>query len=177
MTSVMANRVYWSTKQKAIHTFMNPFYYFLNKIRISWIIILKLRNGCYVHFLSFLIFQVEALNQKKTVAFINHFVTHTARFLNKFSNVCEEKLEHLDGRLKQLEISLNILEAKVSHIFICYCFLFFYTFKKKFTVNSYYIEVRKLTTILIFNSRAPASDTVGLVFKSWLKWSFRAIGS
>ncbi|XP_005108263.1 WASH complex subunit 3 [Aplysia californica] len=60
--------------------------------------------------------KVEAINQKRTIAFINHFVTHTARFLNHFSCVCEDKLEHLSGRLQQLEISLSIVEAKLSSI-------------------------------------------------------------
>ncbi|KAH9525088.1 WASH complex subunit 3 [Bulinus truncatus] len=60
--------------------------------------------------------KVEAISQKRTIAFINHFITHTARFLNRFGNVCEEKLEHLHGRLQQLEISLTILEAKLSSI-------------------------------------------------------------
>lgn len=60
--------------------------------------------------------KVEAINQKRTVAFINHFVTHTARFLNHFSCVCEDKLEHLTDRLQQLDISLSILEAKLGSI-------------------------------------------------------------
>ncbi|XP_059154056.1 WASH complex subunit 3-like [Physella acuta] len=60
--------------------------------------------------------KVEAINQKRTIAFINHFITHTARFLNHFGNICEDKLENLHGRLQQLEISLSILEAKLSSI-------------------------------------------------------------
>ncbi|XP_076444962.1 WASH complex subunit 3-like [Babylonia areolata] len=60
--------------------------------------------------------KVEAINQKRTIAFINHFITHTSRFLNRFSCVCEEKLEGLHGRIQQLEISLSLLEAKLSSI-------------------------------------------------------------
>ncbi|CAL1546919.1 unnamed protein product [Lymnaea stagnalis] len=60
--------------------------------------------------------KVEAINQKRTIAFINHFIAHTARFLNHFGNVCEDKLELLHGRLQQLEISLSMLEAKLSSI-------------------------------------------------------------
>ncbi|KAK7108376.1 WASH complex subunit 3-like [Littorina saxatilis] len=60
--------------------------------------------------------KVEAINQKRTIAFINHFITHTSRFLNRFSCVCEEKLENLHGRIQQLEISLSLLEAKLSSI-------------------------------------------------------------
>ncbi|RUS71384.1 hypothetical protein EGW08_020854 [Elysia chlorotica] len=60
--------------------------------------------------------KVEAINQKRTIALINHFITHTSRFLNHFANVCEDKLEHLHGRCQQLEISLSILEAKLASI-------------------------------------------------------------
>ncbi|CAG5119943.1 unnamed protein product [Candidula unifasciata] len=60
--------------------------------------------------------KVDAINQKRTIAFLNHFVTHTSRFLNHFANVCEDKLEKLTERLQQLEISLSILEAKLSSI-------------------------------------------------------------
>ncbi|KAK3766867.1 hypothetical protein RRG08_052010 [Elysia crispata] len=60
--------------------------------------------------------KVEAINQKMTIALINHFITHTSRFLNHFANVCEDKLEHLHGRCQQLEISLSILEAKLASI-------------------------------------------------------------
>jgi len=34
--------------------------------------------------------QVPALQQKRTVAFLNQFVVHTVQFLNRFSTVCEE---------------------------------------------------------------------------------------
>jgi len=60
--------------------------------------------------------KVEAINQKRTIAFINHFVTHTSRFLNRFANVCEDKLENLHNRCQQLEISLSLLEAKLASI-------------------------------------------------------------
>lgn len=40
-------------------------------------------------FLYFLM-QVPAIQQKRTVAFLNQFVVHTVQFLNRFSTVCEE---------------------------------------------------------------------------------------
>uniref|UniRef100_A0A0L8HPG5 WASH complex subunit 3 n=1 Tax=Octopus bimaculoides TaxID=37653 RepID=A0A0L8HPG5_OCTBM len=58
----------------------------------------------------------EAIYQKRTLAFLNHFITHTVRFLNKFSGVCEEKLETMSYRIQRLEIMMNILEAKLSSI-------------------------------------------------------------
>ncbi|XP_045198149.2 WASH complex subunit 3-like [Mercenaria mercenaria] len=60
--------------------------------------------------------KVESISQKRLVAFLNHFVSHTAGFLNRFSCVCEEKLEQLSHRMQQLEITMNLLEAKISSI-------------------------------------------------------------
>ena len=34
--------------------------------------------------------QVPAIQQNRTVAFLNEFVVHTVNFLNRFSAVCEE---------------------------------------------------------------------------------------
>ncbi|NXR23338.1 WASC3 protein, partial [Cinclus mexicanus] len=64
---------------------------------------------------NFLIFlmQVPAIQQKRTVAFLNQFVVHTVQFLNRFSTVCEEKLSALSLRIQQIETTLNILDAKV----------------------------------------------------------------
>ena len=70
-------------------------------------------------FVNLLYFQVESISQKRTIAFLNHFVSHTAAFLNRFSCVCEEKLEHMSNRLQQLEITMNLLDAKVSKTVQC----------------------------------------------------------
>ena len=74
------------------------------------------------------ILQVESISQKRTIAFLNHFVSHTASFLNRFSCVCEEKLEHMSNRLQQLEITMNLLDAKVRHT----------KHSKTFTVKRYF---------------------------------------
>lgn len=34
--------------------------------------------------------QVPAIQQRRIVAYLNQFVVHTVRFLNRFSTVCEE---------------------------------------------------------------------------------------
>lgn len=60
-----------------------------------------------------IILQVEAINQKRLIAFVNSFVSNTAGFLNRFSCVCEEKLENMSHRMQQLEITMSLLEAKV----------------------------------------------------------------
>ncbi|XP_004675809.1 PREDICTED: WASH complex subunit CCDC53 isoform X1 [Condylura cristata] len=60
--------------------------------------------------------KVPAIQQKRTVAFLNQFVVHTVQFLNRFSTVCEEKLAELSLRIQQIETTLNILDAKLSSI-------------------------------------------------------------
>nr|DBA30975.1 TPA: hypothetical protein GDO54_006895 [Pyxicephalus adspersus] len=60
--------------------------------------------------------KVPAIQQKRTVAFLNQFVVHTVQFLNRFSTVCEEKLSTLSLRIQQIETTLNILDAKLSSI-------------------------------------------------------------
>ncbi|KAJ9592694.1 hypothetical protein L9F63_015638 [Diploptera punctata] len=60
--------------------------------------------------------QVGAIHQKRTLAFINHFICNTVSFLNKFSCSCELRLEKFEMRLQKLEASLSILEAKLSSL-------------------------------------------------------------
>ncbi|KAJ4447009.1 WASH complex subunit 3 [Periplaneta americana] len=60
--------------------------------------------------------QVGAIHQKRTLAFINHFISNTVSFLNKFSRSCELRLEKFDAQIQKLEASLSILEAKLSSI-------------------------------------------------------------
>ncbi|XP_066561576.1 WASH complex subunit 3 [Amia ocellicauda] len=60
--------------------------------------------------------KVPAIQQKRIVAFLNQFIVHTVRFLNRFSTVCEEKLASISLRIQQIETTLNILEAKLSSI-------------------------------------------------------------
>ncbi|CAH0392951.1 unnamed protein product [Bemisia tabaci] len=54
--------------------------------------------------------------QKRTLAFVNHFIITTVSFLNKLLISCESKLQKLDERMQKLEASLCILEAKLSSI-------------------------------------------------------------
>ncbi|XP_015925958.1 WASH complex subunit 3 [Parasteatoda tepidariorum] len=60
--------------------------------------------------------QVDPLNQKRTLTFLNHFLIRTTSFLNHFSSVCDEKLENLLVRIQRLEASMCILEAKLASI-------------------------------------------------------------
>lgn len=60
--------------------------------------------------------KVPAIQQRRIVAYLNQFVVHTVRFLNRFSIVCEEKLANISLRIQQIETTLSILEAKLSSI-------------------------------------------------------------
>ncbi|XP_060770277.1 WASH complex subunit 3 [Neoarius graeffei] len=60
--------------------------------------------------------KVPAIQQRRFVAFLNQFIVHTVRFLNRFSTVCEEKLATISLRIQQIETTLSILETKLSSI-------------------------------------------------------------
>ncbi|KAI5100220.1 WASH complex subunit 3 [Silurus meridionalis] len=60
--------------------------------------------------------KVPAIQQRRLVAFLNQFIVHTVRFLNRFSTVCEEKLATISLRIQQIETTLSILETKLSSI-------------------------------------------------------------
>lgn len=85
---------------------------------ISFMIIVRYRR-LFLHSCLFTSFwqtdfsKVGAIHQKRTLAFINHFITNTVSFLNKFSRSCELRLQKFDARVQKLEASLSILEAKV----------------------------------------------------------------
>ncbi|CAD5111102.1 DgyrCDS447 [Dimorphilus gyrociliatus] len=59
---------------------------------------------------------VQPIHQKRMLAFLNHFVSHTVQFLNRFSCVCEEKLGEVASRLERLENSLVLLENKIGSV-------------------------------------------------------------
>ena len=47
---------------------------------------------------------------------VNNFVINTADFINKFSMICERKLNKISQQIQRLEIVLAILEAKLDSI-------------------------------------------------------------
>lgn len=60
--------------------------------------------------------KMAPLNQRRSVTFLNHYVCHTANFLNKFSNMAEDRLSQQQLEMQRIEIALNILEAKLASI-------------------------------------------------------------
>jgi len=60
--------------------------------------------------------QVPSIQQKRMVAFVNHFIVNTVTFLNKFIGNCETKFIAFESKLQKLEASLLIVEAKLESI-------------------------------------------------------------
>ncbi|KAH8281474.1 hypothetical protein KR054_000837, partial [Drosophila jambulina] len=60
--------------------------------------------------------QVPPLNQKRILAFVNHFLVNTCNFLNEFALGCETKFVEMERQLQKTEASLIILEAKLASI-------------------------------------------------------------
>jgi Subunit CCDC53 of WASH complex len=56
------------------------------------------------------------VHYEKTVSMVNTFVISTVQFVNKFALLAEEKLDEVTKRVQSIEISLAILEAKLSSI-------------------------------------------------------------
>lgn len=97
--------------------------------------------------------KVPAIQQRRTVAYLNQFIVHTVRFLNRFSTVCEEKLASISLRVQQIETTLCILEAKLSSI----------PGLEDVTVNEIGVQQNKQTNGLSVNQRqtenAPEEST------------------
>lgn len=53
------------------------------------------------------------IEQKRMVAFINHFIVNTVSFLNEFLANVESKFVEFESKLQNIEASLQIVEAKV----------------------------------------------------------------
>ncbi|XP_068632826.1 WASH complex subunit 3 [Battus philenor] len=60
--------------------------------------------------------KIAALQQKRTLAFVNHFVITTVQFLNTFSRSCEKKLMQFEAKLEKVDAAMVLLEARLSSI-------------------------------------------------------------
>ncbi|XP_077287043.1 coiled-coil domain containing 53 [Arctopsyche grandis] len=56
------------------------------------------------------------IHQKRTLAFINHFIIRTIEFMNNFATQCETKLMDFDVKLQKVDASLRVLETKLASI-------------------------------------------------------------
>ncbi|XP_058126645.1 WASH complex subunit 3 [Anopheles ziemanni] len=60
--------------------------------------------------------ELPPTNQKRMIAFINHFIVSTVTFLNKFASDCETRFVEYEHKMQNLEASLMIVEAKLASI-------------------------------------------------------------
>ncbi|XP_022814293.1 WASH complex subunit 3 [Spodoptera litura] len=62
------------------------------------------------------LYKVAALQQKRTLAFVNHFVLTNVQFLNNFMKTCEQKLMDFEKKLDKVNAAMVLLEARLSSI-------------------------------------------------------------
>ncbi|XP_039194110.1 WASH complex subunit 3 isoform X2 [Crotalus tigris] len=60
--------------------------------------------------------KVPAIQQKRTVAFLNQFVVHTVQFLNRFSTICEE-LSSVPGLEDEIS-NTSVMNGSVSQTLV-----------------------------------------------------------
>ncbi|CAG9762763.1 unnamed protein product [Ceutorhynchus assimilis] len=60
--------------------------------------------------------QIPPIQQKRIIAFVNHFVTNTVSYLNTFSQSCESRFMDFEYKIQKIEASLLILEAQLASI-------------------------------------------------------------
>ena len=53
---------------------------------------------------------------RKVLVMINQFVVTTTRFLNRFANLCDDKLSAVSSDISKLQTTMSILEAKLSSV-------------------------------------------------------------
>lgn len=60
--------------------------------------------------------QIPPIQKKRILAFVNHFLIQTTKFLNKFANECEAKFIEVERKIQTVEASLVIVESKLNSI-------------------------------------------------------------
>ncbi|CAG9823104.1 unnamed protein product [Phaedon cochleariae] len=60
--------------------------------------------------------KILPIQQKRTVAFINHFIMDTVSHLNSFAQSCESRFMEFEYKMQKIEASLLILESQLSSI-------------------------------------------------------------
>mmetsp|Transcript_19781 Transcript_19781/g.37740 ORF Transcript_19781/g.37740 Transcript_19781/m.37740 type:complete len:206 (+) Transcript_19781:276-893(+) len=59
---------------------------------------------------------LPAVPDQKTLVLINTFIVQTTGMINRFSALCERKLESVDRSIKRVDIQLQLLESKLSSV-------------------------------------------------------------
>eukprot|EP01091_Cochliopodium_minus_P015522 TRINITY_DN5556_c0_g1_i1.p1 TRINITY_DN5556_c0_g1~~TRINITY_DN5556_c0_g1_i1.p1 ORF type:complete len:190 (+),score=56.34 TRINITY_DN5556_c0_g1_i1:71-640(+) len=60
--------------------------------------------------------EIDPIPINKTVVFLNNFIISTTQYLNRFSYLCEQKLAKVARDVQRIEITMSILETKLSSI-------------------------------------------------------------
>ena len=60
--------------------------------------------------------EIAPLELPKTVLLVNNFVYTTTEFLNNFVEVCEKRIVNVSDKLSNLEIQVQVLEAKLGSL-------------------------------------------------------------
>ena len=60
--------------------------------------------------------EIDPIPVNKTVVFLNNFIISTTQYLNRFSYLCEQKLAKVARDVQRIEITMSILETKLSSI-------------------------------------------------------------
>ena len=60
--------------------------------------------------------KVEALQRKRILTFVNHFVAQMTHYLSDFAQTCDHKLLAVSNRIAHLEKSLTLLEEKLDSV-------------------------------------------------------------
>mmetsp|Transcript_24700 Transcript_24700/g.34051 ORF Transcript_24700/g.34051 Transcript_24700/m.34051 type:complete len:204 (-) Transcript_24700:87-698(-) len=59
---------------------------------------------------------VPAIPDKKTLVLVNTFIIQTVGLLNRFSLLCERKLEAVNRSVKRVDVQLQLLESKLRSV-------------------------------------------------------------
>ncbi|KAJ8963850.1 hypothetical protein NQ314_005337 [Rhamnusium bicolor] len=60
--------------------------------------------------------QILPIQQKRTIAFVNHFIMKTVSYLNNFAQSCESRFMEFEYKIQKIEAALLILESQLSSI-------------------------------------------------------------
>ncbi|KOB71814.1 WASH complex subunit CCDC53 [Operophtera brumata] len=85
----------------------------LGKVGTKMLIRLKYFSVLFTVFFMFSNFQMQALQQKRTLAFVNHCVMTNVQCLNNFMQVCEDKLMQFERKLDRVDAAMVLLESKI----------------------------------------------------------------
>lgn len=61
-------------------------------------------------------FQIDPINPRRLLAFVNYWLSTTTNFLNEFCEKCDNRFHRIERRLEQIETALTLVEAKLASV-------------------------------------------------------------